>query len=47
MTLGAVQDPVRRRGILASAEELLVPGGIRSLADRPVRYRLPVERDGC
>ena len=46
VTLGAVQDPVRRRGILASAEELLVPGGIRSLADRPVRYRLPVERDG-
>ena len=46
VTLGAVKDPVRRRGILASAEELLVPGGIRSLADRPVQYRLPVERDG-
>ena len=47
VTLGAVKDPEKRRGILAAAEELLVPGGIRSLADRPVSYLLPVRRDGA
>lgn len=46
VTLGAVRDPEKQRGILNAAEELLVPGGIRSLADRPVAFRLPVERDG-
>ena len=46
VTLGAVRDPEKQRGILAAAEELLVPGGIRSLADRPVAWKLPIERDG-
>ncbi len=46
VTLGAVADRAKARRILAAAEELLVPGGIRSLADRPVAYRLSVERDG-
>ena len=46
LTLGAVTDPARRRAILDGCEELIVPGGIRSLADRPVEYLLPVWRDG-
>ncbi|MDR0931473.1 MAG: glycogen debranching enzyme N-terminal domain-containing protein [Victivallales bacterium] len=46
VTLGAVKDPAKQRAILNSSEELLVPGGIRTLADRPVKFRLPVERDG-
>lgn len=46
VTLGAVSDRARQRRILAACEELLVPGGIRSLADRPVHYLLPIERDG-
>jgi len=46
VTLGAVKDPAKQRGILASAEELLVPGGIRSLANRPVSYLLPVRHNG-
>lgn len=34
-------------GILSACEELLVPGAIRSLAERPVRYPIPVRgRDG-
>ena len=46
ITLGAVADRAKQQRILAACEELLVPGGIRSLADRPVRYLLPIERDG-
>lgn len=46
VTLGAFTDKGVSRGILASCEELLVPGGIRSLADRPVRHAIPVSRDG-
>ena len=42
ITLGLVEDMALRRSILISAAELLVPGGIRSLADRPVKYPLPV-----
>jgi predicted glycogen debranching enzyme len=41
ITLGAVSDEHICRQILTSCEELLVPGAIRSLADRPVRY--PIE----
>jgi predicted glycogen debranching enzyme len=41
ITLGAVDDPQICRRILASCEELLVPGGIRSLADRRVDH--PIE----
>jgi predicted glycogen debranching enzyme len=41
ITLGAISDKHIRRRILATCEELLVPGAIRSLADRPVRY--PIE----
>ncbi|MBR4717899.1 MAG: hypothetical protein IKP09_07555 [Lentisphaeria bacterium] len=42
ITLGPVEDRKLRRNILLNTSELLVPGGIRSLADRPVKYPLPV-----
>lgn len=46
ITLGAVDDPVLARSILAACEELLVPGAIRTLADRPVTVPLAVYRHG-
>lgn len=46
LTLGLVKDRDSRLAILRSAEELLLPGGIRSLSDRPVSYPLPVYRYG-
>ncbi|MBW1746103.1 MAG: glycogen debranching enzyme N-terminal domain-containing protein [Deltaproteobacteria bacterium] len=42
ITLGAVSDSMVCQSILSSCEELLVPGAIRSLADRPVSRPLPV-----
>ncbi|MFO7709759.1 MAG: amylo-alpha-1,6-glucosidase [Desulfobacterales bacterium] len=42
ITLGAVDSPGHVRKILAACEELLIPGAIRSLADRPVTHPLPV-----
>ena len=41
ITLGAIEDTQIARRILAACEELLVPGGIRSLADRMVSH--PIE----
>jgi len=41
ITLGAVRDKRMSAQILDACEELLVPGAIRSLADRPVRH--PIE----
>jgi len=46
ITLGAVTDQTLCRRILAACEELLVPGAIRSLADRPVRHPNPVIHNG-
>jgi predicted glycogen debranching enzyme len=47
LTLGACDgDRSRAARILRACETLLVPGGIRSLADRPVHLELPVWRDG-
>lgn len=46
ITLGAVRDPALRKAILTHSLELLVPGALRTLADRPVRIPLPVLRDG-
>jgi len=46
VTLGAVDDTVMMRRILAACQTLLVPGAIRSLADRPVTVPLAVRRDG-
>jgi len=42
VTLGAVTEPGVIRGILQSSAALLIPGAIRSLADRPVSPPLPV-----
>jgi predicted glycogen debranching enzyme len=42
ITLGAVTDNDVCRKIVAACEELLVPGAIRSLSDRPVRYPIEV-----
>ena len=39
VTLGAVDHPDTCRHILETCQELLVPGAIRSLADRPLRHR--------
>ncbi|MCG2679808.1 MAG: amylo-alpha-1,6-glucosidase, partial [Kiritimatiellae bacterium] len=46
LTLGAVTDQDIGRQVLAACEELLVPGAIRTLADRPVEFPLPIERAG-
>ncbi len=46
LTLGAVTDTDICRKVLAACEELLIPGAIRSLADRPVRRPLEIRRDG-
>lgn len=46
LTLGAVTRQERKLAILRSAEELIVPGAIRSLADRPVACPLEVSFHG-
>jgi predicted glycogen debranching enzyme len=46
ITLGAVDAYEHRRQILSACEELLIPGAIRSLADRPVSHPLPVHFRG-
>jgi len=46
ITLGAVNDADLCRRILASCETLLVPGAIRSLADRPVAYPIEIIHQG-
>ena len=46
ITLGAVSDEQICRRILASCETLLVPGAIRSLADRPVAYPIEIIHQG-
>ena len=46
ITLGLVKEPHRMSVIINSCEKLIIPGGIRSLADADVKYLLPVYRDG-
>jgi starch synthase (maltosyl-transferring) len=46
VTLGAVKDKAICRQIVAACEELLVPGAIRSLADRPVNYPIEIIHQG-
>ena len=46
ITLGAVTDQAVCRQILSACEKLLVPGALRSLADQPVRYPLPIHHNG-
>ncbi len=42
ITLGALDESAQVRGILQETATLLIPGAIRSLADRPVSPPLPV-----
>ncbi len=46
ITLGAVTDKTLCKNIIEACEQLLIPGAIRSLADRPVNHPAPVYRDG-
>jgi starch synthase (maltosyl-transferring) len=46
VTLGLIHEPTLMRSITDACAELIIPGGIRSLADRPVTHPLHVERDG-
>ncbi|WP_373499560.1 amylo-alpha-1,6-glucosidase [Desulfococcus sp.] len=46
LTLGAVADPVICRGVLDACLRLLVPGAIRSLADKPAVYPLEILHQG-
>jgi predicted glycogen debranching enzyme len=46
VTLGAATSQQICRRILAACEELLVPGAIRSLADRPVRHPIKIVHHG-
>ncbi len=46
VTLGALTDPACVRRIVSACECLLVPGALRSLADRPVRVAQPVRHAG-
>lgn len=45
VTMGAVRGRALCENILSSCGELLVPGGIRSLADRPVDYPLEIRHN--
>jgi glycogen debranching enzyme len=46
ITLGIVDNPRTAIAILSACERLLVPGGVRSLADAPLHYPLPVHHQG-
>jgi predicted glycogen debranching enzyme len=46
ITLGAIKEPQKCQRILAACQELLVPGAIRSLADRPVRHGIKISHHG-
>ncbi len=46
ITLGAVKNKRLCEKIITTSEQLLIPGAIRSLANLPVTYPLPVLRDG-
>jgi len=46
VTLGAVSDRTICRKIVAACEELLVPGAVRSLADRPILRPIAIYHNG-
>jgi predicted glycogen debranching enzyme len=46
VTFGAVSDISICRQIVTACQELLVPGAIRSLADRPVRHPVEIVHNG-
>jgi predicted glycogen debranching enzyme len=43
VTLNCVKSDLIRKNIVRACEKLLVPGGIRSLADAPVEFKLPIK----
>lgn len=45
VTLEIIDSDIAKK-VLHSCEELLIPGAIRSLADRPVNFPLEVKKDG-
>jgi predicted glycogen debranching enzyme len=47
VTQNAVTGSAIRKKILAACEKLVVPGAIRSLADRPVEYPLEIRHNGA
>jgi predicted glycogen debranching enzyme len=47
ITLDAITDKDKCRDILAACETLLVPGAIRSLADRPVQHEIKIIHQGA
>ncbi len=46
VTLGAIKEPALCKSILEACEQLIIPGAIRSLADRRVGRPAPVYSDG-
>jgi predicted glycogen debranching enzyme len=46
ITLGVIDDQEIMTRVVETCRELLVPGGIRSLADRPLAMPLSIERNG-
>jgi glycogen debranching enzyme len=46
VTLQTIDDSVIKQSIVAACEQLLVPGAIRSLADRSVQRPLPIYHNG-
>jgi predicted glycogen debranching enzyme len=46
LTLGAMTQPRMVEKVLLACHELLVPGAIRSLADRPIHPSLPIYHNG-
>jgi len=46
VTLGTLTGTQLRRKVVTACRELLIPGGLRSLADRPVQRPLVIEKDG-
>ena len=46
ITLGVVTDQTLRRQILRACSALVVPGAIRSLADQPMQFAMPIRGAG-
>jgi starch synthase (maltosyl-transferring) len=46
ITLGAITRRDIAEKILTHTEELIIPGGMRTLADRPVEHPLPIQNNG-
>jgi len=46
ITLGTITDKTLGKNILEACEQLLIPGAIRSLADRPVNHPAPIHQNG-